>query len=69
MKVEQDRRNQLLEEVAAWRKALEVREYVSAVMEKVQRSDTGDSGASLTEWATWARAEADKMDPLVRSRV
>lgn len=64
LELEQARRNKLIMETAAWQQASEVRKFVSAVMNTAQSSNANSTNASLTEWATWALAEADRLDPL-----
>ena len=64
LKREQARREKLFSDAAAWTKAALVRSYVQAVLDRPQVSISADS---LTEWASWALAEADRMDPLSQS--
>ena len=67
---EQERRRQeelerfrtLEEEVRQWRRAEEIRAYVSAVEAK---ATVGDSSGDLGRWISWARSKADSLDPLV----
>ena len=61
VKLEQTRRETLISDAKAWKKAALVREYVQAVLGEAQQSN---SAMDVTEWATWARAEADRLDPL-----
>ena len=61
LKREQARREKLFSDAAAWNKAALVRRYVQAVLNRPQLSNVA---TSLTDWANWALAEADRMDPL-----
>jgi hypothetical protein len=56
------RREALVEDVIAWRRAADIREFVQARL--------GQPGATddLRNWAAWALIEADSMDPLTRGR-
>jgi hypothetical protein len=61
---ERQRRVSLLKEARAWRRAGLLREYVTAV--QAQASGQGEAAVSrITEWANWALAVADDVDPLV----
>jgi len=64
LKAERARRNRLLAAVGAWRKALEVREDVRAVLAVHQARSADQPLPRLVEWAAWALAEADRIDPL-----
>ena len=64
LKAERDRRNKLFSEAAAWRKASEIRNFVSAVASTQQAGGADHAQAEFTEWSTWALAEADRIDPL-----
>jgi len=55
----------LEEEVRQWRRAEEIRAYVSAVEVKAVGGTTaGDSNGELDRWMSWARSKADSLDPL-----
>jgi hypothetical protein len=58
----------LLSDAHDWFKSRTVREYVEARVSAAQAKgqDTG-SGSELGRWATWATAQADRLDPLVRT--
>jgi hypothetical protein len=64
LKHEQSRREKLFADAAAWSKAALVRRFVQAVVDKPQLSN---AATSLGEWANWALAEADRLDPLSNS--
>jgi hypothetical protein len=57
-----DRRADLLQKVLMWRKATDLRAYVSARLDRASACD--GRSQSVEEWANWALAEADAMDPL-----
>ena len=67
IKAEKDRRNKLFGEAAAWRKAVEVRNFVTAVLSEHVEGGIDESHSELEQWATWALAEADHIDPLCQS--
>ena len=48
----------LLSEAARWRRAADIRAYVNAVLQQVRPTN------EISTWAEWARAEADRIDPL-----
>ena len=58
----------LEKEVHQWRRAEEIRAYVSAVEAKAVRGATAiDSSSDLGRWIDWARSKADSLDPLVEA--
>jgi hypothetical protein len=61
--IERARRKKLLDQVAAWCSANELRAYVDAVVQ-ARKTDDPQKAAELTNWAKWALGEADKIDPL-----
>ena len=61
LKREKARRDKLFSDANAWNQAALVRRYVQAVLDQPQLSS---GSTSLTEWVTWALAEAERMDPL-----
>lgn len=64
LKAERDRRNKLFSEAAAWRKASEIRNFVSAVASTQQAAGADQRQTEFAEWLNWALAEADRIDPL-----
>jgi hypothetical protein len=57
-------REQLIEEVAAWRQAAEIRAYVGAVrMAAAQKANA--AVPTVEEWAAWALRVAEEGDPVV----
>lgn len=66
--LEQARIGRPLDEAAALRRASDIRAYVDAVNAAV-RSDTTAIGSDVIErWSKWARAEADRIDPVKTAR-
>jgi hypothetical protein len=65
-KMEKERRNGLLAEVAAWRRADQVRDYVRKCMELKAPDRDAQKRRDLEDWARWALAEADRIDPLMQ---
>lgn len=61
-RVEAERRavEKLEEQVANWRRAEQIRDYVAAAERYAGASPTREQA----EWAEWARAYADRLDPL-----
>ena len=58
----------LEEEVRQWRRAEEIRVYVSAIEAKAMKGTAGiDSNSELGRWISWARSKADSLDPLVET--
>jgi hypothetical protein len=60
---ERQRREALVGEVAAWRRAAEIRAYVAAVRAEAEKSG-GEVGPELGEWMGWAMGVAGQMDPV-----
>ena len=57
------RRDALRAQASAWREAADLRAFIAAVEE------TRPSQVGLEEWARWARAEADRLDPFTSGSV
>jgi hypothetical protein len=53
----------LLRDAGAWRDAANIRTYVDAA-----RQSAGRNVAAFDDWAQWALAEADRIDPMVSGR-
>jgi hypothetical protein len=58
-----DRRERLISDAGAWRRAAEIRAYVEAQLARWSDTDA-EIMSGIQSWAEWARAEADTMDPL-----
>jgi len=59
----------LEEEVRNWKRAEDIRSYVSAAEAQVlQDSKAIDPGSELGQWIVWARQKADWLDPLVETK-
>lgn len=58
---QRERIDNLLADVSAWRRAHDIRAYVSARLECIAARDPG---TALQEWADWALRTADQIDPL-----
>lgn len=56
----QERRNLLLSQANAWRTAMDIRGFVSAVLEQSALDGSGSHKA----WSDWALSEADRLDPV-----
>jgi len=65
---EQAKIDRLLRESDCWHRSKEVRGYVAAVTDHVQRKRGPiEDGSEADLWITWATAQADRMDPLVEN--
>jgi hypothetical protein len=54
----------LRKSVAAWHRAEQIRQYISAVREAASEQTDPDSRAKILDWVTWAERQADRIDPL-----
>lgn len=55
----------LLAEAVAWRRANYLRAYIAAVEERATgRGQPANATPELAEWLTWAREQADRLDPV-----
>ena len=68
-KIEADRRNKLITESLAWRQASEIRSYVKAQLEHRKTTAGIEAMTILENWAAWALAEADRIDPLLKDAI
>lgn len=59
-----ERRDKLIADAAAWRRAAEVRAYVEAQIARWSAGADAETLGGVQAWAEWARREADEMDPL-----
>jgi hypothetical protein len=64
-KAEEKRVQELLQHVSAWRQAAEIRAYVQAVRTAAGTGRRDIDEARQEDWASWALAQADCLDPLV----
>jgi len=65
---EKERLTHLDREVASWHKAQEIRAYVETVRSLgLKKHGRIDPGSEMDQWITWAMAQADRYDPLVKS--
>jgi hypothetical protein len=62
-RIDQVRADKLLEQVSAWRRAADVREYVAAMRERLPAVDAECRG-ELMRWLEWADQFASRTDPL-----
>jgi hypothetical protein len=67
-KIEQARAEKLLEQVTAWRRARDVRDY-STELRKLVEQVSPDARERIIEWLDWANAWADRIDPLLRPEI
>ena len=63
-KLEQARLDRLAKDAAALRQASDIRNYVEAVIKAVQVDGVEVGPLELTRWADWAKAHADRLDPV-----
>lgn len=66
-KLERERIERLLAQADAMHKATVIRTYVDAVL--ARSSDVLGKPEALQRWATWARAQADRIDPVLNGAV
>jgi len=66
-KEEKDRIDQLLAQAQALHQSMTIRSYVEAVL--ARSSDVVSSAMHLENWAEWALAEADRIDPVKNGMV
>jgi len=59
-----ERRDKLISDAAAWRRASEIRAYVDAQIARWSVDVDAESLDALQTWAEWALGQADQMDPL-----
>lgn len=64
LKEEKERIERLLNEAAAVRQAADIRAYVDIVLAAVGSTSNQVSAERLQQWVEWARAEADRIDPI-----
>ena len=65
---EQDRVNNLIQEVRSWKTSRELRQYLDFIRES-NKSSSGSStlNPELEQWLSWAEDQADRLDPLKES--
>jgi hypothetical protein len=62
---EEERVQSLINQAENWNKSRLIREYIEAVREAAVRKNGGmEPNSRLSEWFTWARRQADELDPL-----
>jgi len=57
----------LCSKAEAWNQAEMIRRYVAAVQAKGTKDGASSQEVSPKEWLSWARAQADRIDPLTTS--
>jgi len=68
IKEEEERLAELNEEVVAWHRSQQMRQYIQAVRDlALKQHGAIEEGSKLCEWLTWAEQQADRLDPLVES--
>jgi hypothetical protein len=65
-KIETQRAGRLLGEVAAWRRAAEIRDYVVALRKRIVEAPD-DERKRIEAWCEWAEGLADDSDPLMNA--
>ena len=68
IQTEQARIDRLLAEANSLRQAREIRDYVAAVRQRHMAQDEGMPTDNLETWASWALAQAERIDPVEGSR-
>lgn len=64
LKAEQERKAMLVTKASNWRKASEVRAYVTAVIKAYQEKCLDIDERILISWKEWALAHAEELDPI-----
>lgn len=54
----------LTRQIADWKMAAEVRAYADTIESHAQNHGSSEKQTRIGEWANWARAYADRIDPL-----
>ena len=68
IELEQRRVSQLIETAKKWQKSKLIREFVSAVKKERKSGECPyQPDCDWHEWFTWAREQADRLDPLTPS--
>ncbi len=62
---EEERRAHLLRSLQAWRQAADIRTYVDALRAAAATGQFKIDPTHLEQWASWALARADQIDPLL----
>lgn len=65
-KIKLDKRRQLVAEMLSWQRANKLRAYIGAAQQKAQESGNVQVIERIEQWAAWAKAEADEIDPLIK---
>jgi hypothetical protein len=68
VKLEQDRIDGLLAGAVAFQKADTIRRYVADVEKRVLDGADTSGNPIVGQWAAWARAQADKIDPVISEK-
>ena len=64
-KKEEARRNYLIKDAEAWAQARNIRTYVTAFKDRfIARYGDIQAGSQVDQWMSWARRQADTLDPL-----
>lgn len=64
-KLKREKRRRLVTEMLSWRRANYLREYIGAALQKAHESGDMQIIERTEQWAEWANAEADEIDPLL----
>jgi hypothetical protein len=65
-KLRRDKHRQLVTEMLSWQRANNLREYIGATLQKALESGEAQLIHQTQQWAAWANAEADEIDPILR---
>lgn len=66
--MEQDRIDSLLADATALQQAHTIRRYVKEVEKRADGDADVSSQAPIKQWAAWARAQADRIDPVISDK-
>lgn len=63
-KLKHDKRRQLVVEMLSWKRAIDLREFITASLMKAHEIGDATLIEKTEEWAVWANAEVDEIDSL-----
>ncbi|MBK7932046.1 MAG: hypothetical protein IPK01_00850 [Acidobacteria bacterium] len=60
---ENRRREELVNQVSSWRRAADIRSFLSLCEAEISDQTLSDLEAPFTKWLRWAHQHADRLDP------
>lgn len=65
IRIENEKREKLIEDSKKWRKAEDIRAYVLATKKTFKEGNLDKNLAELNEWSEWALNYANQIDPII----